>query len=177
MALNNCLRHARDEGLLGKLPTENWAQLEHRAVRRPLWSWEQIEKVCQSALSECKNGQLLADYIRFLAFSGVRRNEALQIKWTDIDFSNGRLTVRVTKYGATRDVELNPALETFLRGLRSRAPEDQEWLFPSPRAGDEATRTLQASLEAARREAGLREFCFHDLRHYFISTCVMAGID
>jgi integrase len=32
-------------------------------------------------------------------------------------------------------------------------------------------------LEVARCAAGLPDFCFHDLRHYFISTCVMAGID
>jgi hypothetical protein len=28
-----------------------------------------------------KNGQQLADYLRFLAFSGAREKEALRVKW------------------------------------------------------------------------------------------------
>jgi integrase len=177
IALNNCLAHARDEGFLINLPTEKWKPLEHRSPRRPLWTSEQIDKVCQAALAKCANGRLLADYIRFLACTGMRRNEALQIKWADVDWKNRRLTIRVTKYGALRDLDLNATTETLLRELQLRTTPNGQWLFPSPRAGDEAARSLQASLEVARRAAELPDFCFHDLRHYFISTCVMAGID
>lgn len=179
IALNNCLRHARDEGLIIRLPTENLRPLECRPRRRPLWTSEQIEKVCQAALAECSNGQSLADYIRFLAFTGVRRNEALQVKWADVDWANRRLAVRVTKYGTHRDVDLNPPLETLLRELQLRATPSQQWLFPNPRAprDDQPARSLQASLEIARTAARLPDFRFHDLRHYFVSTCVMARID
>jgi len=61
---------------------------------------------------------------------------------------------------------------------RNRAP-DCAWLFPSPRRGprDEHARSFRESLKIARKAADLEWVGFHDLRHYFCSICVMAGID
>ena len=33
------------------------------------------------------------------------------------------------------------------------------------------------SLRLARKKSGLTKFSFHDCRHFFISYCVMSGID
>src|SRR5207245_11788445 len=56
---------------------------------------------------------------------------------------------------------------------------DSIWLFPSPQRGDEdkPAKTFRESLEFVRKRAGLPHFGFHDLRHHFISMCVMSGID
>jgi hypothetical protein len=37
--------------------------------------------------------------------------------------------------------------------------------------------SFRESLELARRHAQLRRIGFHDLRHHFVSYCVMSGID
>jgi integrase len=62
--------------------------------------------------------------------------------------------------------------------LTRRAPETK-WLFPSPQRGqqDIPSRTFRESLKLARAAAKLDQFGFHDCRHFFISMCVMAGID
>jgi integrase len=59
-----------------------------------------------------------------------------------------------------------------------RAP-DSEWLFPSPQRGnaDRAAKTFRETLLIARKAAGVPKFGFHDCRHFFISMCVMSGID
>ena len=59
-----------------------------------------------------------------------------------------------------------------------RAP-DCSWLFPSPQRGlrDEHAQTFRESLRLARSAAKLPWVGFHDLRHFFASFCVMAGID
>jgi integrase len=58
-------------------------------------------------------------------------------------------------------------------------PPDTSWLFPSPQRGtkDIHAQTLRESLNAVRKKAGLEWIAFHDLRHFFASQCVMAGID
>ena len=38
-------------------------------------------------------------------------------------------------------------------------------------------KTFRESLSLARKAAGLANFGFHDCRHFFISMCVMSGID
>lgn len=177
IALNNCLRHAQDEGRLRGLPTENWRPLEHRPTKRPLWSSEQIEKLCLVALANCENGQLLVDYIRFLAFSGARRNEALQVSWSDIDWDRKVVRLNTTKYSRPREVDLNPKLEGLVGEMQVRKDPVSPWLFPSPLDRESPAACLQGSLETARTGAQVQNFHFHDLRTYFISNCVMAGID
>src|ERR1039458_5505783 len=63
--------------------------------------------------------------------------------------------------------------------MHSRQAPDSTWLFPSPRRGDEdrAVKSFRESLLLARKAAGLPAFGFHDCRHFFISMCVMSGID
>jgi integrase len=114
-----------------------------------------------------------------MAFSGARRNEALSVMWTDIDWARRIVLLNTTKYGRPRAEDLNPRLEAHLKEMLARRSES-EWLFPSPCSApgaDAAASNLQASLQVARTRAGLPDFCFHDLRHYFISACAMAGID
>jgi integrase len=115
-----------------------------------------------------------------MAYTGTRRNEALNVSWDDVDSDRRLITIRKTKYGRPRDVDFNPKLEAHLKEMQRRNVRRTKWLFPSPRQtgeGDEPAKNLQGSLETARQAAGLPGFCFHDLRHYFISICVMAGID
>jgi integrase len=120
--------------------------------------------------------------LRFLAFSGAREKEALRIKWADVDFERERVTIgadQLTKNWESRVVEFNPQLGTLLREMHARRAPDCSWLFPSPRRGprDEPARSFRESLKLARKAAGIEWVGFHDLRHYFCSVCVMAGID
>ena len=106
----------------------------------------------------------------------------MRIKWADVDFERERVTIGsdgLTKNWESRTVEFNPKLDALLRDLHTRRAPDCSWLFPSPQRGprDERARSFRESLKIARRAAGLELVAFHDLRHYFCSVCVMAGID
>lgn len=76
-------------------------------------------------------------------------------------------------------MNFNPEFEAHLRAMHDRKAPDSEWLFPSPKRGetDRAAKTLRMSFKIARKMAGLEKVGFHDLRHYFASVAVMAGID
>ena len=99
-----------------------------------------------------------------------------------MDFERQRITIgvdRLTKNRESRTVEFNPKLRDHLLHMKRNRALDSSWLFPSPRRGprDEHARSFRESLKMARKAVALEWVGFHDLRHYFCSMCVMAGID
>ena len=182
MRLRNVLKTAIDDGYLRELPRMKMLD-EPPPPKRDLVTPAEFDRLIDGARNACeKNGDQLADYLRFLAFSGAREKEALRIKWADVDFDRDRVTIgadRLTKNWESRTVEFNPQLGALLREMHERRAPDCSWLFPSPQRGarDEHAKSFRESLKIARKAAGLQWIGFHDLRHYFCSVCVMAGID
>jgi integrase len=182
LMLRNVLNAAVDDGLLRELPKAKMLEEAPAPRRRPLMPVE-FDRLIKGAVTACiKNGQQLADYLQFLAFSGSREKEALRVPLDDVDFELARVKIGgdgLSKNWESRTIEFNPKLEALLRDMFARRPPDSSWLFPSPQRGnrDEHAKSFRVSLNIARKAADLEWVAFHDLRHYFCSMCVMAGID
>lgn len=200
IVLRNVLKHARDvEEHIQELPIPPGLNrsLKSVAPKRELFTPEELEKLCAAAMSKnedgspvTKNGQEFCDYVRLMAYCGARRNEALALRWADVDEQGEKLTIErqaggedgtdeTTKNGMGRTVDFNAALKKHLLEMKTRRAPDSDWLFPSPQRGDKDIHAMsfRESLELARAHAKLRQVGFHDLRHHFISYCVMSGID
>lgn len=182
VVLRNVLKRAVDDGWLQRLPTENIRPLKWTPKRKRLFTLDHILKVCQVALKVSKNGQQLSDFLKLLAFSGARMSEALRLKYPAVNWEQKQLAIGAdfaTKNREMRVVDFNPELEAHLRDMHSRRAPDVDWLFPSPRRGrnDRGALSFRESLRLARKAAGLPDFGFHDCRHFFISYCVMSGVD
>ena len=182
LMLRNVLKAAMDDGHLRELPKMKTLE-EAPSPKRQLITPAEFERLIASARRVCvKNGEQVADYLRFLALSGAREQEALRVKWADVDFERERVTVGadgLSKNWESRTVEFNPQLGALLLEMKTRRAPDCSWLFPSPQRGtrDLNAHSFRESLKMARASAGLPWVGFHDLRHYFCSVCVMAGID
>jgi integrase len=129
-----------------------------------------------------KNAVQFVDYVRLLAYCGAREQEALALRWQDVDFDRGQLTIGATgdtKNSKARTVDFNPKLRTHLEDMATRLAPDSQWLFPSPQRGekDVHAQTFRESLKLVRKHAGMHNRAFHDLRHHFISYAVMSGVD
>ena len=182
IVLRGVLKSALDDGLIAALPTLGIRPLKAIAKERPTLTPTDFETLLAAARTCGKNGAQLTDYILFLAFCGARCNEALQIKWADVDFPGRLLCIGAdgsSKNSRARYVDFNPDLERRLTEMAGRRAPDTEWLFPSPQRGaqDIPAKTLRESFKLARKKAGMEWVGFHDLRHYFASHAVMAGID
>ena len=182
IALRNVLNMAIDDGWLKYLPTENLRPLKWTATKRALVTAADIDRLCAAAVANTKNGRQLADYLRLRAFTGARRNEALRLRWADVDFERSQITIGadgLAKNYEARTVDFYPKLETHLKGMFAHRQPDSQFLFPSPQRGDKdaSAKTFMESLRLARAAVGLPAFGFHDCRHFFISFCVMSGID
>jgi integrase len=183
VTLRNVLRHAIAEGLLPDLQIEGVEWLHQESKKRRLVSQAEIERVCKAAVAHVPfTGQMLADFIRLMAYAGGRWTETLRVRWADVDFERGQLTIgsdNQTKNRKSRVVDFNDKLKAHLADMVKRRQPDSEFLFPSPRRGesDVPTVTLNKALTVARAKSGVNDFTCHLCRHFFISYCVMSGID
>ena len=189
IAFRDVMKKAIDDGWITRLPTENLRPLKWTPRKRSLITVAEIDQLCEASVKvdvngeqKFKNGREFTDYVRFLQFSGARRNEALRVRWPDVDWDRQQLTIGAdgqTKNRQHRVVDLNSRLEALLKDMYSRRAPDSQWLFPSPQRGDRdmPARTFVETLRLVRKEANLTGLGFHDLRHFFCSMCVMSGID
>ena len=182
IALRCVLKRAMDDGLLKSLPMENLHPLKVDQCKRRLYSHDELEKLFAAALTLPKSGQLLADVLRLMSSCGSRIAETLRLSWSDVDFAQQQMSIGsdgLAKNRKPRVVDFNGPLKKHLRDMHQRRPQDSEFLFPSPRRGeaDLPIANFNKALRSACDKAGLPDFGFHDCRHYFISHCVMSGID
>ena len=106
--------------------------------------------------------------------TGLRRGEQYSLTWRDVDFGTKLLAVSQTKNGETRHIPLNTAALSAFAAL-NRTSSGEGYVFTN-RDGD---RLLKGRhwFEPAVREANLKDFSWHCLRHTFASRLVMAGVD
>jgi integrase len=106
--------------------------------------------------------------IRFLAHTGLRINEARQLRWTDITETFILAPGAITKNGRARSIPFVPGLAETLEGLRRVAGRRRAIL---PQA------ECKRSLQVACRRAGLPRLSHHDFRHLFATRCIQSGVD
>ncbi len=119
---------------------------------------------------------LFASYVRFLLYTGCRRNEGIFVEWSDINYRRGIITIRskpeagfYTKNRRPRDIPLS----NKLRQVLEKIPKDSTYLFPSYQAGPH---NLSAKFRACVKASGIkRRLTLHYLRHTFASHLAMQG--
>lgn len=74
------------------------------------------------------------DYLRFVLFTGLRRQNAAEIKWEHIDLRHKILHIPKPKSGRAFDLPLTDFLEVLLHQRHSENPEffpGSPWVFPA----------------------------------------------
>lgn len=182
-----------------RLPFNPALHVELPQAKRPMVApWEPAEL---GAFLDAAGKDRLGALYELLAMSGLRRGEALGLRWSDLDLEAGVLTVRQqlvqlghevmfgppkTASGEHRKVDLDTHTLGVLLGHQLRqgmeradwgdAYEDQDLVFArengAPIHPEYATRHFQY----LARKAGLRPIRLHDLRHGSASLQLAAGI-
>ena len=206
IALRAVFRKCLEDGLIVRNPMTKLAKLEERkSLERRFLRTEQLGSLLDEAIARLpdgkakyRNGELLANFLQLLAYSGAREQEALALRWPDVDFERKQLTIGAdgdTKNSKARRVDFNDTLSRHLRNMARRRDPETNFLFPSPQRGerDQAARSLRQTLRLVRSAVGLDRFMphlsagergfqsragvgFHDMRHHFASMCVMCGV-
>lgn len=109
--------------------------------------------------------------IRFLALTGLRRSEALTLRWEHVDQGLGILRLADSKTGARIVTLGKPALGLLNRQLRL---EGNPYVFPGERRGHHLV-GLPKVWRKVREQAGLAGVRLHDLRHGYASVAASSG--
>lgn len=105
-------------------------------------------------------------------FTGMRRGSVFNLKWTDIDFERGFITLRDPKAGKDDIIPLNDQARAV---LKSHPKTRSEYVFPG-RGGEKRT-NAQKSINEIKKAAGIPKEIrpLHSLRHTFASLAVSSG--
>ena len=176
-ALRQLLKLGKQEGYISKMATDGIQQVKETKVERPLMSTEDLNLLRNEAMKTNRGGKRIADLLGVLMYSGGRIGETLKLQWKDVDWTQKQLVFvgDNTKNSKTRRVDFNDSLKNHLLAMKETATS--EHLFPSNRIGGTHVSNSYKFITTLREKLKLPQFSFHLCRHYFISMCVMAGID
>lgn len=112
-----------------------------------------------------------ANIMRLALFTGMRRGEMFKLKWEDIDFQRGFITIRSPKGGVSQKIPLNEEARQVLENH----PETSEFVFvrPDSKPFTDIRRRVNPIKEAAGLPEGFR--ALHGLRHTYASMLASSG--
>ncbi len=112
-----------------------------------------------------------ANIMRMALFTGMRRGELFKLKWTDIDFDRGFITIRDPKGGTSQKIPLNDQARAVLKNH----PRMADHVFT--RGDGKPFTDIRRRINPIKTAAGLPgDFrALHGLRHAFASMLASSG--
>lgn len=114
----------------------------------------------------------LQDIVNFALFTGLRFGNIIGLKWEDINFKAGTITVKVKSQlegGKNHIIYMAEELVDMLKSLT----RDTQYVFAYK--GHPIKSNVRKSFLSALKAAGITDFRFHDLRHTHASWLVQSG--
>lgn len=124
-------------------------------------------------------------------FTGLRIGELCGLKWGDIDFQNGTVSVlrtvqRINKHGKSEvvigspksksSIRIVPIPEFLLAILKKKRKNDDFYIITGTCKPTEP-RTMQNRFKSVLKLCGIRDVNFHLLRHTYATVCIENGFD
>ena len=124
-------------------------------------------------------------------FTGLRVGELCGLKWSDIDFQNGTVSVcrtvqRINKHGKSEvaigspksksSVRIVPIPDFLLAILKAKRKGDDFYIITGTSKPTEP-RTMQNRFKSILKTCGIRNVNFHLLRHTYATMCIENGFD
>ena len=107
---------------------------------------------------------------KVLAYTGIDVGECVSLKWADI--KDGFLVLPRSKTSIGRRIHLNPTVEEVLTEASRLRILRESRVFPNHKISG-----LDSAWERAKKKAGLDWVRLKDLRHFFASHLINAGVD
>jgi integrase len=118
----------------------------------------------------------LREIIIFALNTGMRQNEILSLKWSQVDLFRRTATLIETKNKEKRTIPINQTVLEILKS-KDRVRSISGYVFTSQTGSKLDARNLLRAFYAARKKVGLEDVRFHDLRHTFATRLVQAGVN
>ncbi|MDD2864958.1 MAG: tyrosine-type recombinase/integrase [Methylococcales bacterium] len=166
--LSRLLKMAVQFGMIAKNPAVGIRKAQENNERHRFLSGDEIARFLD-ALAKDEN-PIAAAFLEFLLYTGVRRSEALNAKWENVDMFKKVWFIPRSKNGKHRHVILNAKALELLKRLQHINP----YLFPGKLEGKPLNNPQKCFIRTLER-AGIKDFRIHDLRHTHASIAINNG--
>jgi integrase len=166
------LRHMLNKGIEWGMLGEN----PFTGFRDPIFFEERNDRVRFLEEGEIKklleaSPPYLANLIKGAIFTGLRKGDLFNLKWSDVNLERGFLNYREQK---KRDKLGFKYLNGDMIGLLMEIPKgESDYIFAGP--DGKPLRDIKRSFHTALKKAGIKDFYWHDLRHTSASHLLMRG--
>ena len=188
MLLHQALDVAVKERLIVRNPTDGTTIPKKTTTEKQVLDDGQLERFMEAIKEE----PYWNDFFYVEVMTGLRRGEMCGIKWSDINFTEGTLSVKrsigtkagggvsigETKTGAgVRTITMPPSVATLLQ--EKQADAISEWVFPHYTNPSDPLHPSSAykKLKTILKNIELPMMRFHDLRHTFATHATDGGVD
>ena len=183
-AISTFFRWLEAEGVCTGDPTKR-VRLGQVPAKHPRYlTPADLEAICEAVEAqdakphvETGTGRWLLPIVRVNVYLGLRAGELVNLRWADVDFDRGTLTVRctedfTTKAGKDRTIPLAAPAQLVLCSL----PRRGEFVFPNHSGTQLHRKYLSRRFKHFARLANLPEFVnFHTTRHTAASWLAERG--
>lgn len=130
---------------------------------------EELQSLGRKLEASAATMPMAAAALKLIALTGLRREEACALRWTEIDLDGDCLRLENTKTGRSTRPIGKPARDL----LKSLPRISDQWVFPN--RSDSGRADLKASIALLFDAAGLKDARSHDLRRTFGSVAADEG--
>lgn len=141
---------------------------------------EREELICE--LSKVSHGQYQGpitpddcDFVYLILMTGLRVDEARQLQWQDINFSEGTFTARNTKNRRNHTLPMTAGVRRILASRKRRLKDISGWVFPSPQDPSKCS-SMSRTFERLSKATSIN-FTAHDLRRTVATIASEMGYD
>jgi integrase len=181
--LNRFLGWCRKQGQLEHNPC---ADLDRDERPRPGKARYHVPTVATlHAIWSAAEGEQACPLLRFLLLLPLRRNEASELTWREVNLAQGRICIAADrmKAGEAHELPLSPTARAILEARRTVGPRAtaRDFVFPTSE-GKPFTNWVRL-LGRIRRKIGegqaseAERFSLHDVRRSFVSAMAERGFD
>ena len=173
--LKRVLVLAEEYGVIDKVPNLRFKMPMETEMTQKVKAFSENE--VRLLLNSCKN-QVLRNYLQIAFFTGCRTGEILALKWSDVDFKAGKISISKTinYYGTTlpktrssiRDIDILPLVKEALKRQKQLSGKN-EYIFCSKDNYIRFHDKLQKEWKLLLQNVGLEYRTLYHTRHTFAS--------
>jgi integrase len=164
--LKSMLSKAVEWGKIKESPTRKVKPLKGVTKRLRYLMPDEVQRL----ISNCSDH--LKPIVIVAVHTGMRKGEVLSLRWEQIDFEKGIITLVDTKNDQRRYVPMDETVKSTLMSMERKS----EYAFCGKKPGRPLV-WVELSFHNALEKSGIEDFKIHDLRHTFASNLVMSGVD
>ncbi|MCR4318792.1 MAG: site-specific integrase [Candidatus Brocadiaceae bacterium] len=161
--LKHILSTACKEGILNSIPCNNIKKLKVLQTRDRVLSSEEITVILKGDSLKAKDRLMIL--VSF--FTGMRLNEVVSLKWSDVDFTRSLISFIASKTGKLVTVPLSSYLASELQAHKANSTGNG--IFENKTITRRISNTYSAYFIKVFKKINFCGFSFHGLRHTFLS--------